>query len=74
MKDVRVELKSGEVLHGPLWAWCPAEGWFELAGEKVVLVQLKDVASSVEYGVMTSKDRVEDVDLLQRAREEGWET
>lgn len=69
MRDTVVVLKSGEKLVGPLWTWRPAEGWFELAGEERMVIRLEDVASAKTVSI----DRVEDVDLLQRAKEQGWQ-
>lgn len=71
MHDVTVRMKDGQQFEGPLWIWRPLEGWFELAGQDQRFY-LKDVESAMESGVRTSRTKVEDVDLLHRARQDGW--
>ena len=74
MKIVKVKMKNGKVLSGPMWTWRPKEGWFEIAGEDFGVIKLEDVDSAIEYGVQTSHSVIEDVDLLQKARQQGWLT
>lgn len=71
MHDVSVKMKDGREFDAPLWMWRPLEGWFELAGQDERLY-LKDIESAVEFGVRTSRTKVEDVDLLRRAEQDGW--
>lgn len=82
MNTVEVELKDGRRFSGPLWTWRPAEGWFTLAGvaneNGLIVFRLADCVSAVDRAqrVGINPDgtpKIEDVDLLQRARESGWE-
>lgn len=81
MKTTKVRLKSTSPLiweHGReivsvLWEWRPREGWFSLvnnSGGDLIVIKLDECESATEYGVMTRIDRIEDVDLLELAREE----
>jgi hypothetical protein len=73
MHDVKVLLKNGKVLCGPLWTWRPRDGWFSLVSEENYgPIQLEDVVSAVEEGLRTHSETIEDVDLLKRARDDGW--
>lgn len=72
MHDVLVTLKNGSRLSGPLWEWRPKEGWFSLAGQDTEKILLSEVESAIQKGVRVAIDRVEDVDLLTRARREDW--
>lgn len=83
MTDVLVKLKNGTVVCGPLWLWRPKEGFFDLVVEKTENghILLDDVETAVENHLRVGIDRTDpknpvprfdNVDLLQRAREEGW--
>jgi hypothetical protein len=68
--NVIVILKSGEELCAPIWMWRPKEGWFSLVGDPDRRIKLDECVSAVEKGVMTHPGVFEDVDLLEKAREE----
>jgi len=76
MHDVRVEMKDGTVLTAPLWTWRPDLGWFTLVGiERTIL--LSDVKAAVQKDTRKMPGNpplfgTETVDLLERARREGW--
>jgi hypothetical protein len=75
MHDCKVIMKDGRKFSGPLWDWRPVEGWFSIpsdenAPEKIFL---RDVASAVNHGLRTGIGKIEDVDLLERARKNGWD-
>lgn len=76
MHDVKVTLKDGRVFCGPLWYWRPAEGWFSICSEEQPnqegKIYLEDVQEAVNFDVRTSVSVVENVDLLERALNEGW--
>ena len=80
MTSVTCVMKSGETYCGPLWAWRPKEGWFSLVldmPESPDQIWLRDVASAINRGerigvLQPGVARLADVDLLVRAREEGW--
>lgn len=78
MHDANVILKDGTHICGPIWMWRPAEGYFTVVnteGGPQITVQLADCVSAVQRGARTSVTHVNvDVDLLERARKEGWNT
>jgi len=72
MHNVSVKMKDGTKHQGPLWIWRPMEGWFELAGVEP-RIHLRDVESAVHLGQrVTLSLLLQDVDLLERAKSEGW--
>lgn len=75
MHDVSAKMKTGEIYVGPLWAFRPAEGWFSLAVEGAPdKIYFRDVDTATNKGVRHSAaGAVHDVDLLDRARREGWD-
>lgn len=80
MTTVRVKLKGRDaLLYGPMWTWRPKEGWFSIISEHEdpntdeIKIYLRDVESAVDQQVMVRKGVIEDVDLLVRARDDGWD-
>lgn len=73
MHDVIVKMKDGRDLSGPLYMWRPLDGYFSIVldGEPG-RIELADVASAVQLEQRTSTTTVENVDLLERARRDGW--
>jgi hypothetical protein len=71
---VVVILKDGRRFCGPIWTWRPEEGWFSLVGDESMpeCFQLTEVESAVDRKQRVAIDRQADVDLLERARQEGW--
>ena len=73
MHDAIVIMKDGTKFCGPLWAWRPKDGWFEIiddsGGHRILLA---DVASAIQHGQRVTRFRIEDVDLLVQARADGW--
>ena len=72
MHNAVVKMKDGTIYSAPLWTWRPEEGWMELAGVNE-RIRLKDVLSAKNTGQRVSKTEVKDVDMLEKAREEGWD-
>lgn len=76
MHDVVVTMKGGRKYCGPLWEYRPKEGHISLVGTdstgKLRRIWLDNVASAVEKDVRTHPGKVEDVDLLKQAMEDGW--
>jgi hypothetical protein len=75
MHSVKVILKDGTIISGPLWTWKPKEGWFSLINESggdPIKIQLINVKSAIEDDVRVAINKVENVDLLERAHKEGW--
>lgn len=70
MRDVRVKLKTGGSFQAPLWQWRPELGWFSLAGGDVILLIDVESATTRERRHVDAPE--EDVDMLERARKEGW--
>lgn len=64
-------MKDGRVFFGPLYRWAPKEGWFTLSGIDETIV-LDDVRKAVNRGIRITIDKVVDIDLVKRARDEGW--
>jgi hypothetical protein len=78
MHDARVVLKDGTRICGPIWEWRPEEGYFTVVdseGGPLITVQLDNCVSAVQCGTRISATQVNiDVDLLERARKERWNT
>lgn len=84
MTIVKVVMKDKRVFHGPLWLWRPEEGFFTLVLDHMhypnipkteienMVFRLDEVESAVDNGVRETIDMIVDVDLLARAREQGW--
>jgi hypothetical protein len=72
MQDVIVRMKDGRQYQGPLHVWRPEGGWFSLMGEYTERIQLAEVLSAINKNQMVMAGVVEDVDLLERAIDEGW--
>ena len=75
--DVDIEMKNGDRLSSCLWIWRPKEGWFALIDDGFIkkcygTIFLRDVKSAIERDVHVTYNKIEDVDLLKRAKEEGW--
>jgi len=73
MRDATIKLKSGNVLCGPIWIWRPEAGFVQLAGEDAEIVRLVDVEEAHVQMWQHAAVGPERVDLLERARREGWD-
>lgn len=76
MHNVSLILKDGRKFCAPLYMWRPKEGWFSLVRVKEnqpETFRLNNVESAVQHKVMVTQDTITDVDLLKRARDEGWQ-
>lgn len=71
MPDIHVRLRDGTRICASMWMWRPKLGWFTLAGEAGGQIMLTDVVEAT-CEVRTPAGGVEVVDLLDRARREGW--
>ena len=73
MHDVVVRMKDGRELRGPLYLWRPVAGFFSIVvdGEQTQ-IGLADVETAVQLEQRMSATTIEDVDLVARARREGW--
>ena len=78
MHATKIKLKDGRAFCGPLWTWRPTEGWFAVVDEEGVNggnpieIRLSEVESAVSLEHIVHPGVVEDVDLIARARKEGW--
>lgn len=76
---VKVVLRDGRAFYGPIYFWRPAEGWFSLVIDSLYypdapdVFWLRDCASAVDRQQRVRIDLQADVDLLERARREGWD-
>jgi len=81
MHYTHVELNSGQKLCGPIWTWRAKEGWFELAfdtnnqptAKAPDKIFFRDVLSGYTEGQRVSINKIEDEDIIKRARREGWD-
>lgn len=81
MHDVVVKMKDGEVHCGPLAMWRPKEGWFSLVLDPKyykpeappVRFYFRDTEAVTEPGARVGPGRTEILDLLAKARREGWD-
>lgn len=81
MTGTRVKLWTDEEVWGPMWEWCPREGWFSLVVDEPVSprrIYLRDVVTAVTEGervgiLSPGVPRIEDRDEVARARAEGWD-
>ncbi len=80
---VEARMKNGRTWFGPMWEWRPKEGWFSLVMDHTqyddlreedcpLRIHLRDCISAVDQKQRVRIDAIEDVDLLARAREDGW--
>ena len=66
-------MKSGQVYRAPLWYFKPQEGFLTIQDEDGTLLRFRNMAEAVLYPIGDAKQAGdEEVDLLQRARDEGW--
>lgn len=80
MHDVMLTLKDGRTFCGPMWAWRPQEGYMVLSldanhydYEVPERIYLDDVDTAIDKDVRyNATGETKDVDLLEKAREEGW--
>ena len=82
MHDTRVEMKDGQVHHGPIWMFRPKEGYLTLMlndrdypdGDMPERLFFRDMHSAVTENERVNISQVGvDCDELQRALEQGWD-
>jgi len=75
MHQTTVRMKDGRTFCGSIWTFRPEEGWFSIPDDESApdRIYLRDVASAVTRGDRCRYGRIEDVDLLERARRQGWQ-
>jgi len=70
---VKVTMKDGKTYEGDLWTWRPVQGWFALLDDHAPeRIWLRDVSQAVNKNVWRTVKGPEDVDMLERAKKEGW--
>jgi hypothetical protein len=72
MRNANVKLKDGREYCSPLWEWKPNEGWFSLVGEELIVVQLAEVETATEMQWQYAAVGYELVDLVEKAKTQGW--
>jgi hypothetical protein len=74
MHYVDVKMKDGTKYCAPIYMWRPQEGWFSLMDNDAPdQIRLADVESAIEEGQRVTVNRIEDADLLAKARRDGWD-
>lgn len=73
MHDAKVKMKDGREFCGPVWAFNPIGGYLTIPSETDELLYFRDMESAVEKAGRDNATTVgEDVDLIVRARKQGW--
>jgi hypothetical protein len=74
MHDAVVKMKDGREFCGPVWAFNPPQGYMTIPTETDDLLYFRDIESAIQKGSRDTADTVgEDIDLLERARKQGWD-
>jgi hypothetical protein len=75
MHDVRVKMRDGRIFVGPLWTFRAREGYFSIVDEEAPpQIRFTDVESAVNEDVRFNiRGEVRQVDLIDRAKKEGWD-
>lgn len=73
MHDAIVRMKDGREFCGPIWEFNPRDGYLTIPMDCDERLYFRDIESAVQTGQRTHPGVVEDVDLLAKARKEGWD-
>jgi hypothetical protein len=75
MHDATVVMSDGAAYCGPVWEWNPREGSMSLSDAVRGLVQIRlvDVHSAHRTERADPQGNTRSIDLLERARLEGWD-
>ena len=75
MHNANVRLKNGKTYCAPIWGWRPIDGWFSLVQDDgPIEIQFNDVEEAFEYERVDTTGQLRKVDLLERARNDGWKS
>jgi len=72
MHDAYITLKSGEKITASIWSFKPREGYLTLVGDPDTKIYFKDIDQALQPHTRTQLGVIETVDLLVRAKDEGW--
>jgi hypothetical protein len=73
MHDTLVKMKDGRTFCGPVWSFNAIGGYLTIPSETNDLLYFRDMESAVEKeGRETAATVGQDVNLLERARKQGW--
>jgi hypothetical protein len=76
MLAVTIKFNNGKQMDGLLWTWRPERDLVEVMSEKDGKVRKINLDNVLEGVIYSSRVRQDDdpgaVDLLQKARDEGW--
>jgi hypothetical protein len=73
MHDTHVKMKDGREYCGPVWAFNAINGYLTIPSATDDLLYFRDMESAVEKGGRETEATVgQDVDLLARAKKQGW--
>lgn len=74
MRDTLVKMRDGREFCGPVWEFNVTEGYLTIPSETSDLLHFRDMESAVQKGGRETAASVgEDVDLIERARAQGWD-
>ena len=78
MHTLKVTFKDGTTLSGVLWTFRPQDGWLSMTGcthpyYDGKILPLEYMVSAIEENVRVSIHVTKDLDLLEDAREKGWD-
>lgn len=72
MHDATIVMKDGKEYCAPIWTFVPARGCLTLVDVPEILY-FRDMVSAKTMTRLTVAGELEEVDLLSRARKEGWD-
>lgn len=73
MHDAYVKMKDGREFCGPVWSFNAIHGYMTIPSATDDLLYFRDMESAVQKeGRETASTVGQDVDLLARARKQGW--
>jgi hypothetical protein len=73
MHDAKVKMRDGRTFCGTVWAFMAMDGYMTIPSECPDHLYFRDMESAVQIGGRETIDTVgQDVDLLARARKQGW--
>lgn len=73
MHNCFVIMKDGRKFCGPIWEFRPQAGYFTIVDNAAPDIIKFSECKSIITHVRTHPNVVEDIDVLERARKEGWD-
>ena len=74
MHDARIKMKDGREFCGPIWEFKPKEGYLTIPSDENApeKIYFRDIESAKQLTRIAANGLEKDIDLLRRARHEGW--